>query len=308
MKTVRRTLNQLPTAAFGLLDAASFFASTGFARLWRTVGGREVFWVTEYQGRPIAVLPGVEFGRWPLRRFQAMPDGCYASVVILRESLVSRQEIIASTWEGISGHGYARAYLTDYCSEFGHPNRTRISEHNAPVVDISQPDWEPPDNRLVKQIEHAANLDLKVQLFDAKKHRSGFQRLVAATAARRGSQPKYVPAFFHALADLATEDRRIYWVYLEHEGEPVASHIHLILGDTLLNWQLFLDRRFSTLRATQYLIFEVARRMNRHGVRSMNLGVSPADAEGLIKFKQRWGGSDHKYHTLVAHSGIGRLL
>ena len=308
MKTVRRTLDQLPVAAFGMLDAASFFASTGFARLWRTVGGREVFWVTEYQGRPIAVMPGIEFGGWAFRRFQAMPDGCYASLIILKPNLVSREEILSATWEGVHTHGYVKAYLTDYRHEFEYPQNTEVIETNTLLADISSPDWYPPDNRLVKQIKHAADLHLRIERFNPEKHRTGFHQLVTAAATRQGRQPKYPPAFYDALADLATKDERIHWVYLEHKGDPVASHVHLILGDTVLNWQLFLDRRFSTLRATQFMIFEIARQMSRRGVRYMNLGASPPDADGLIKFKQRWGGNDYNYRTLASRSGIGRFL
>jgi hypothetical protein len=308
MKTVRYSHNQLNHEISRRLNEESVFSSLGFCRLWRTVGGREVFWVLEDDNKPIAAMPGVEFGRWPVTRFQAMPDGCYARIIWLTDVERKNLQLIASLWSGVSGCGYVKTYITDYGSAFTGPDGSDVVERCASVVDISSADWQPPDARLVKQIEKAQQTGLVVEPYDHARHFEQFTQLRGRSSEQRELKPRYPLAFYQALADLARQDDRVWWLCAIYKGRVVASHIHLLFEDTILNWQLFLDREFSTLRTTQLLLFSAATRARESGIRFMNMGESPLDAEGLIKFKQRWGGYDHHYRTYVTRSRLGRLL
>ena len=155
MRTIRCTLAQLSPTIIDRLNAISFFSSIGFARLWRNQGGREIYWVTEDEGKVLAVLPGVEFGIMPFRRFQSMPDGCYAELVMLSKDGDDRHRAAHSTWQAIVKAGYFRVHLTDYWGDFSGIENAEETECKTLLVTIPDSNWEPPDKKIRSEIRKA---------------------------------------------------------------------------------------------------------------------------------------------------------
>jgi len=48
--------------------------------------------------------------------------------------------------------------------------------------------------------------------------------------------------------------------------------------------------------------------LRERGVTRLNLGASLPEAEGLIAYKEKWGGAPVRYRSLVRKSGVGRLF
>ncbi len=289
------------------LNETSLFTSVGFARLWNDARGKDVYWAAQENERTLAVLPGVEFGRGRLGRFQAMPDGCYGRIVFV-EPIPDRRAIYAGVAEALKKAGYARVHLYDYYRQFDPAssgfNRRRC---RTGLVDISSPDWQPPDKKLLSEIRKAEREGVKVVGFDAEKHFDAFIALMHRTETRHGRKPKYAPAFFRALAALARLDSRVRWVVVEHQGRLAASHIYFVDGEMALNWQVYFDKAFSFLKPNQFIMFTVARELAGVGVRQLNQGASPSDAEGLGVYKQKWGSEEYDYDCLELTSWLGRL-
>jgi len=308
MRTIRRTLTELSPTIIDRLNAASFFSSIGFAQLWRNQGGREIFWVTEEEGNVLAVLPGVEFGIVPFRRFQSMPDGCYAELVMLSEDADDRHRAVRSTWQAIMKAGYFRVHLTDYWGDFNGIENADVTEGKTLLVAIPDSSWEPPDKKIRSEIRKAEREGIIPESLDVCEHFDGFISLMRETEKRHNRKPRYNEKFFLALADLATIDDRLQWVIVRHEGKPAASHINFLVRDTLLNWQVYFDKSFSFLKPNQYMLYAAAIGTVSEGVRYLNLGASPADAEDLITYKRKWGGEERRYSFYRWASWLGRLL
>jgi hypothetical protein len=166
----------------------------------------------------------------------------------------------------------------------------------------------PEDAALRREIRKAERAGVEVVPYDSDRDRDGLLRLAAHTYQRHGVAARYSPSFFDGLATLARRDPRIRWVWCEHGGEPVCSHIFFIEGESMQLWQLYFDKRFSFLNPNAYIRHRMGCEAMAAGLRIMNLGSTPAGAEGVTRNKSRWGGREVLYHSLVRTTGAVALL
>jgi hypothetical protein len=285
-----------------------FFTSRGFLDLWTTQGGRPVYWLAEESGRVLAALPGVEFGWGPLRRFESLPDGCYGRVATVADSHHRAKELGGVLLAAIAKFRYAKVYVTDFRSELAPLPQFEILPGETSLVDISDPEWMPPDKKLQSELRRAERENVSVRRFSAATDLDGFLSLVAITERRHNRKPRYSTDFYRALAALADSDNRVLWYYVEHRGEPVTAHINFQIAEMFLNWQVYFDKRHSALKANQRVIQMLAAEARARNIGYLNLGASPADAEALLDYKNKWGGRAHSYRTFCLKTGLGRIL
>ena len=146
------------------------------------------------------------------------------------------------------------------------------------------------------------------QLFDSDRHFSQFLHLVKSSERRLGCRCPFSAEFFKALAALAEEDKRVQWVWSEHNSQAVAAHIFLVEHDNLLFWQMYFEKELTFLKPNQYVPFATARRMAREGVKWLNFGISPENAPGIEFYKKKWGGMLSGYNCYVMKRGLGKFL
>ena len=309
MEIRRVLLSDSPLNEIESLTEDSFFASAGFLNLWKVRGGKPVYWTARVDNVLVATLPGVEFGAGVLRRFHSTPNGCYGRVCFggasdqrIRDSIAER--ILSA----IGRAGYIKTFVNDFYGCFEGSVDFEAQLRRVRLVDITDPNWEPPSKQIRKDIRAAEKSGLNLLPFDADKHWVGFHRLVKLSEERLGGSPKYSPEFFQALADLSVNDDRVRWVWCEHDGEPVASSIFLVEGEHLLSWQVYYDRLHSRFQATKLIRFQIARQMAGRGVKYLNFGVSHEGALSTEEFKARWGGDEFAYTAYEKKSFLGRLL
>lgn len=290
------------------LTRQSFFASDGFMDLWRYAQGNPVFWVARKNDQVAAVLPGVEFGKNPMRRFQAMPDGCYGRLFIPSDYEDHRPALSEAIVRGLTDAGYVKAYLYDFYHSILLDRSFMPEPCSTSLVDTGDPAWLPPDKTLQSELRKAEREGVSVTKFNPEVHFDRFVKLMKETEARHDRAPKYTDAFFKALALLAADDKRVIWWWCEHEGQAVTSHINFVDHDMIINWQVYFDKQFSFLKANQYFLLRLAREVSSRGLSYLNLGASPPEAEGLTDYKEKWGGATYRYNCYSRKSFLGRLL
>lgn len=309
MRSIERCLvAEIPESVRAQIDNYTFVGSTGFARVWESIGGRAVGWMMTESGSTLAALVGVEFRRRPFTRLQVMPDGCYARLYAQTTVPDERTQIAQELIAAIGKAGYARIHLADYFRELGMFGSAGSVEYVTLVVDISQPDWQPPNVKLQSEIRKAEREGVVVSEFNAANHFDAFMQLASRTEHRHGRQPRYSRDCFLKLSRLAETDKRIKWLYVEQDGHPVVSQIYFVEGATALNWQIYFDKAYSHLKANQYLMFTAARLLANSGVKYLNLGASPPEAEGLRTYKEKWGGETYRYPITTHTSWLGKLI
>ncbi len=309
MKLSRYQLEHFDHSIYSSFTDTSFFASAGFLRLWQSIGGRPVVWAAEAESKYIGLLPGIEFGKGPVRRFQAMPDGCYGRIYFSAETPEDERQKIAELFsEVLVEAGYAKLFLFDFHGTFVPGADMQTERCSTQLVDISGRDWQPPDKKLQSEIRKSEREGVVIENFDRDRHMPGFLDLMQRTEERHGRGPKYPPEFFKALSDLAAEDPRVIWTWCEHEGEAVSSHISFVDGTMVLNWQVYFDKKFSFLKANQLMLYSLAREMAAKGITTLNLGASPPEADSLSSYKEKWGAQIFKYPCYSRSNLLGRLV
>jgi hypothetical protein len=285
----------------------ALFGSARFGRLWETVGGEAIYWAVYNNERVIALLPAVEFGFRPLKRLQAMPDGCYGRLYVSATAGSDAPAIAAALQAVLTEARYSKVFLYDYYGWCGEHRSYQAEVCVTSVVDISLPEWEPPDKKMQSEIRKAQREGIEVRKF-APADMDRFISLMQQAEAEHGRKAKYPREFFEALAALAEHDDRIQWLWCEHGGKAAASHINLIENDMVINWQVYFDRQFSFLKPNQFMLFHAARELAGKGVKYLNLGASPDEAENLRAYKKKWGGVERTYFCQVWLSALGKMI
>jgi hypothetical protein len=304
----RYTLDQAPSGAIELLDSGSLFSSPAFLNLWQSIKGRPILFAISETDSTVACLPGVEFGSGLLKRFQAMPDGLYATPLVAQPYLEQKDAICQLMLQAVADGGYVKAHVCDFHNRFPGQERFASAEAVTTVIDISGNDWAPTDRKIRGEIRKAEREGIGIRRFDHKRDFNKFIDLMHRVEKRHGRAPKYPPEFYDALAHLAAHDERVDWVWCEHEGQPAASHIYLVDGDLILGWQAFFDEEFSFLKPSQYILSKTVRSWAAKGVKRLNLGVSPTSEPTVEAYKRKWGGGPYHYCHLVYRSLLGRVL
>lgn len=307
MNVNRYEFQNAPLELIDRLAGNYFFSSTAFSKLWISMGGKPVYWVAERNGEIIAILPGVEFGAGFFRRFQSMPNGCYGKILYNEQSDHSREGINTAITNRIRKEGYTKVFLNDFHSTINAVSGYDVQQFETLLVDISSPGWEPPDSKLRQQIHKAEKAGIEIVPFSPTKHMTGFMPLVQLHETRRNTKSRYTRAFFEALADIAIKDDRVIWVWCEFNNRPVASSIFVREGNTILHWQIYYDESMSQLQATKLIPHRVARDSAGSGIKFLNLGASPLEAEGAEQYKSKWGGEVFHYNCYTYKNLLGRL-
>ncbi|MBD3258676.1 GNAT family N-acetyltransferase [candidate division GN15 bacterium] len=307
MQVEKIIIDDLPAELSARLDSGAFMSSIRFARVWRVIGGQPVCWVAKDGDQIAAALVGVEFGRPPFARFQAMPDGCYGSVETLQGNALEI-DTVSSLISGLARGGYLRAYFTDYHHQLREISGLSSELQSTLLVDIDRGDWLPPDKKLQSEFRKAVREGVRVQSVDLDRHFDGFWKLVEHTESRHGRRPKYPPEFYRELAALSARDERIVWRYVEHDGKPAASHIYFVEGGQLMHWQGYFDKSQAAMKPNQYIMVQTVQEAFNRGVRTLNMGTGPTEASALIAYKKKWGGREYSYPTYVMQSWLGRFL
>ncbi len=237
-----------------------------------------------------------------------MPNGCYGRLFCRNPPAPETERIAASVLDALSGAGYLKVFIYDFYDCLPPHKCFKITKCQTTLVDISSPDWQPPDKKLRQQIRKAEREGIKIEKFNPDRHFSQFMHLVKLTEQRIGCPCKYTAAFFKALASLAQKDSRVRWIWCEHNGEPVSSNVFFIENDNLLHWQSYFNEAFSFLQPNKYIPFVTARAVAQEGITYLNLGASPENTAGVDFYKSKWGGSPRFYNCFVCQTVLGKLL
>ncbi|MCB2229734.1 GNAT family N-acetyltransferase [bacterium] len=307
MNIHRVSIDELADESVACLSSSSLYSSRTFLDIWRRMDGRPTVWVAEQDSEIIAALPAVEFGRGPLARLQAMPDGLPGKIIYWSDSSSLNPEAELQLFGAVRSFGYTKVYFTDFNTALTVPNEYDTMTCDTAVVDITDPNWMPPDKKLQSEIRKAERDGVLAAQFDAERDANDFIALTRATERRHGDSPRYTDDFYRALARAAAQDERMLWTVVRDGDNLAASHIYFRDGENALYWQSCLDKDRSHLKPNQALLVDAVQRLRAAGVRRLNLGQSPPEAEGLEVFKQKWGGISYRYPCYVYKSLLGKI-
>ena len=134
-----------------------------------------------------------------------------------------------------------------------------------------------------------------------------YHALAVRTVRRLGGLPKPLSLYQRIFRSLVPEGLARYHL-VEHRGQPIGGSLHFTHRGRALNWLTVSDDRKLELRPNHVNIAGVMRELCADGYHEYNLGGSPADAEGLIKFKESWGATRRPVLELRRRGMVMRML
>jgi Acetyltransferase (GNAT) domain len=298
----------LPLEAWSLLTGNSFFASPAFASLWETFGGHEVFLADEEQGILKAGMAGIVFGRKYLRRFRSMPEGFYGGIYWSDTvSEMEKGQFIASFEKYLKKEKFIRADIHNPPSPF---HAAAFAERTASthILHLENNSYEYSNPNMTRYIRHARKEgDFRIAVLDDENYLDGFYRLVLATCRRHNVRPRYSREFFSRLLAVSKKDSRVIWPIVLSGDTITASHIRFVERSQIFAWQNYSDRD-DPLRPNYLLYDYIINLAISRNIKEINLGGSPPGADGLVAFKERWGGRKSTYSYYTYLSGLGKFI
>lgn len=286
----------------------SFFSSKSFIDLWKTKNSNGVIWVAEDNDTILAVLPGIEFGFKPFCRFQSMPDGCYGGIFTNLHITFDHDKVKKQLLKQILNYGYIKLYINDFYNSIPIVENSPHFTIQTQIIDLNKNIEIPSDKKIQSEIRKAERENIIIENFDINKHFNKFLILMNQTEKRHKRKPKYSDSFYKILADKSKYDSKIIWLWCEHNGQAVASHINIVERNQCLNWQVFYNKEFSNLKANQLMLSRLIDILKIKKINLLNLGASPEDARGLINYKTKWGSEIRTYNCYYKKSWLGKLI
>jgi len=271
---------------------ATVYQSPAWLQLWKHLGAEIVFIEVDDE----TMVPFVCHGHRALRRAYSLPFDTYGGPVTPHPNGPLLFE------NAIAPLGRASVRLVDYRAGMSSANGA-ARDLTCHIVDLSRgyeaaaARYSDSNQRLLRQ---AIERGVQVREMHDEASLETFYQLHLRTVARYGARG-LSRAFFHALfatlvpAGLAT----FYLAY--HEDVAVAGNLVLRWKGRASDWMWVYDERRSLLRATNLLIDRAIHDEAARGVDELNLGASPNDRLGSVRFKQSFGAEPFAY-MIYAHT------
>jgi hypothetical protein len=260
----------------------------------------------------VAGMPGVITGRLGLESFYSMLNDTYGGVVYCETCVDEiKEEFVSHITDYFKGKKFSRVVITDYNGNLAFWTDFPMTrkKHFTHIIEFDSNGQYQPHKKVKGDIRAGQRAKSEVVRIENSSQIDAFYNLYQMTEQRHNKKKTlYGKAFFNSILDHLGESRRLYWTGLMAGEKMIGSQIHFIHGDTLVNWQTVSDYEKRHHKPGQLLMYDAVRKGMEIGLTKINLGASPPDADGLIFYKERWGGVRVEYDILTYRSGLRRLL
>ncbi len=274
-------------------QSATVYQTPAWLDVWKHLGADLAFVEVDSD----TMVPFVCRGRGALRRAYSLPFDTYGGPVTARPNgPVSFEGTVAPL-------GNASARVVDFAARMASSNGAarRATSH---VVDLSRgyeaaaARYSESNHRLIRQ---ARDHGVRIDVVEDASHVRAFHALHLRTVARYSARPLPRAFFEAAFASLVPAGLATFYL-ARHEGHVVAGNLVLRHRASSFDWMWVYDDRYLHLRSTNLMIDRAICDEAARGSRELNLGASPNERLGSVRFKQSFGAEPFEY-TVFAHTG-----
>ena len=171
-------------------------------------------------------------------------------------------------------------------------DKTEHSEwHYVHTIDLGKTGTATFSDSTRRNIKKAEKQNLDVVISASEDVLQVFCRLNALTRRYHGLPPQ-PRRFFQYVHDRILSQNMGFIVLASLRGEAIAANVYFTFGDQILYKYGASDRAFQHLRASNLVMWEAIKWGCNHGYRSLCLGRTEPDNEGLRQFKAGWGAQE----------------
>lgn len=277
---------------------ASIYHTAEWAGLWPAAFPffRAVFAVASQAGRYLAGMPAVVRGRFPLARAYSMPMGTYGGLLARQGLAVRSEDHFAGLMGAIRALRPCLSEVVDFEGRHAFLAKHSFAQRQAKtqLVDLAA-HRELSKQKTKRGAVQSAKRGVVVRDLIEEADLASCHRLLEERDRGYGQPGKYPLAFFQKLwRDLAPLGRaRIGLATID--SRIIGFTADLAYGDTVTYWDGATMPEHRSLRPADALIRATIDWGLGKGCRWLNLGGSPPGADGLVRFKENWGGQERSY-------------
>jgi hypothetical protein len=299
-----------------LSSHGSFFHTHSWMRICiegLSPGVDGVFLCGYENGRLAAGMPAIVTNHFGFRSFYSMPFGTYGEAVFapgLEHG--ERESFYRFLIDFLNKNRFSRIVITDFDGSLAGIDNSLLRRERCFTHIISlngNEEHNPPDKKVNGHIRAGQRAETEICRLTDTEQLEAFYALYELTEGRHGRRhPLYRKQFFESVLRHLGDTDTLYWNCLMFEGKMIGSCINFIFNGSLFNWQTVSDYNNRRLKPNHVLLADAIQRGVETGVKEINLGASPHDAQGLIDYKERWGGVRFDYECYSYNSLLRRLM
>jgi hypothetical protein len=179
---------------------------------------------------------------------------------------------------------------------------TPISTHVMPIPDS----YEKLDNKVQpKEVRRAAKAGIRMSRSKDTADFEQWQQLCSANYIAHGRRP-YPSALYRAVAERIQETETLRFYVAKLDGRVVGGSVQVFALRRGYSWMIATDPEFRNCGVNDGLYQAIFQDVITEGLTSFDFGPS-AGAEGVTRFKEKWGGLQRVYHQYSYANALGRI-
>jgi len=289
-------------------EDVTVFHTSAWARLWIAVGQHHRF---PAGAGPLGLI--VRDGAMG-RRVMAMPYGTYGGPIVRRGHpdasgvrrllLEGYAQLVRHAWVMLSELTWYEGHRDELPAEL---IAADAFTHVRPLAPDFAEVLRTLPHSVRSRVRQAEAYGLTVRRATDARDVRHYHALAVRAVRRRGGLPKPHSLYQRIFRDLVPPGLARYDL-VEYQGRAIAGSLHFMHGGRAINWLTVSDERYWSLRPNNLIIARVMRDLCEAGFHEYNLGGSPSDAAGLVRFKEGWGATRRLVLDLSQRSMLYRML
>lgn len=138
-------------------------------------------------------------------------------------------------------------------------------------------------------IKKSQKIGVTVRRIEKREEIAHYYRLHLETRSKKHGMPTQPQRFFTGLWDAFAASGALQVLLAEHEGKVIAGMILLASGSTIRDAYSASDASALSMAPNNVLMWQAITWGCAHGFKTLDMGRTAYDNEGLMAFKRRWG-------------------
>ena len=272
------------------------FHSSGWARvLCRTYRHRPFYLHFSKGSGTMALVPLMEVTSFLTgRRGVSLPFSDYCTPLLFNESVQSAvvsklsQLAITRNWKFLEVRSTTKPSTTATPAATFYAHKIDLS----PGTDHLFARFKSPVRRAIRK---AVGSGVTVEITRSRESLSTFYELHVRTRRRHGSPPQPTKFFQNIYEELI--QKKLGFVALAHSAsQPIAAAVFFQRGEKALYKYAASDERYQELRGNDLVMWEGINFLVQGGARTLHLGRTAIENDGLRRFKAGWNATEETLH------------
>lgn len=291
-------------------ESAAFYHTFEWCSLWEKSYNfcHSLFFVEEKDSEYSLGLPVVKFKKKGLESFFSMPMGTYGGVLSQGSAESEIKEFLLQALDSIKSFKCLKFQIVDFNGQLSFLGRDGFKPHQTftHIVELEKINLgKYLTRRGYRQLERS---NVTARRIETAAEVQGCYGLYLKTCHRHLSAPKYSERFYQNLFWAGKDTGWLLWRIAGSKEKIIGYQINFNFKEQLHLWDAASDPENVKLRANDYLMGQSLIWCQQHRTCSYNLGGSPKGAEGLMRFKEHWGGTEKNYYIYEKIFPLGKLV